>query len=134
MQSAMPDLQSPTPPKNKAAKPQISISLPPRPPMMRHASAAVMEGRAQAQAQAQALASVDEGAGRSLGVPGNVNGNGKGQIGLGVLAGPGAGVGMSRSRSGSRTDDHGVGLRDLMRVSRILNAIHKTRQHERADR
>jgi protein-serine/threonine kinase len=119
MQSAMPDLQSPTPSKTKPAKPQISINLPPRPPMMRHASAAVMEGRAQAQAQAQALAAVDEGVGRNLGVP--AIGVGKGQIGLGVaIAGGGAGVGMSRSRSGSRTDDHGVGLRDLMRASHIL--------------
>jgi protein-serine/threonine kinase len=123
MQSAMPDLQSPTPSKTKPAKPQISINLPPRPPMMRHASAAVMEGRAQAQAQAQALAAVDEGVGRNLGVP--AIGVGKGQIGLGVaIAGAGAGVGMSRSRSGSRTDDHGVGLRDLMRVSSLSSSLY----------
>jgi protein-serine/threonine kinase len=109
MQSAMPDLQpnSATTTPVKPARPQISINLPPRPPMMRHASAAVMEGRAQAQAQAQALAAVDTGA-RNLGVPG-----GK-QIGLGVAV---PSVGMSRSRSGSRTEDHSVGLRDLMRVS-----------------
>jgi protein-serine/threonine kinase len=119
MQSAMPDMQSdPTPPK--PARPQISINLPPRPPMMRHASAAVMEGRAQAQAQAHAhaLAAVDEGPlspnNRNLGVPAV---GGRPQIGLGVaVSGPGAGVGMSRSRSGSRTEDHNVGLRDLMRV------------------
>lgn len=113
MQSAMPDLQpnssssSTTTTPSKPACPQISINLPPRPPMMRHASAAVMESRAQAQAQAQALAAVDTVA-RNLGVPG------KPQIGLGVAVGP---VGMSRSRSGSRTEDHSVGLRDLMRVS-----------------
>jgi hypothetical protein len=77
---------------------------------MRHASAAVMEGRAQAQAQAQALAAVETGA-KNLGVPG------KPQIGLGVGV-PGQ-VGMSRSRSGSRTEDHNLGLRDLMRVSLI---------------
>ena len=75
--------------------------------MMRTASAAVLGGRAQAQAQAQALAAVDEGPlspSRNLGVPSRP------AIGLGVA------VGMSRSRSGSKTDDGGVGLRDLMRV------------------
>jgi len=125
MQSAMPDMQSEaTPPK--PARPQISINLPPRPPMMRHASAAVMEGRAQAQAQAhaQALAAVHENPlspNRNLGVPGP----GRAQIGLGVAvgAGAGAGVGMSRSRSGSRTDDQSVGLRDLMRVSLLSKSI-----------
>lgn len=116
MQSAMPDLQpnSATTPV-KPARPQISINLPPRPPMMRHASAAVMENRAQAQAQAQALA-VAETTTRNLGVPG------KPQIGLGVA------VGMSRSRSGSRTDDHSVGLRDLMRVSSFR--IHRNKAHD----
>jgi len=114
MHSAMPDLQphSGTTPV-KPARPQISINLPARPPMMRHASAAVMENRAQAQAQAQALAVVESGP-RNLGVPG------KPQIGLGMAV-PGT-VGMSRSRSGSRTEDHSVGLRDLMRVSSILSA------------
>jgi protein-serine/threonine kinase len=118
MQSAMPDLQpnSATTPV-KPARPQISINLPPRPPMMRHASAAVMEGRAQAQAQAQALAAVDTGA-KNLGVPG------KPQIGLGVGV-PGQ-VGMSRSRSGSRTEDHNLGLRDLMRVSLIHTYFART--------
>lgn len=116
MQSAMPDMQSDTTPP-KPARPQISINLPPRPPMMRNASAAVMEGRAQAQAQAhaQALAVASDNPlspNRTLGVPGRQ------QIGLGVAVG--AGVGMSRSRSGSRTDEHGVGLRDLMRVSDIF--------------
>ena len=119
MQSAMPDLQpnSATAPV-KPARPQISINLPPRPPMMRHASAAVMEGRAQAQAQAQALAVVDTGA-KNLGVPG------KPQIGLGVGV-PGQ-VGMSRSRSGSRTEDHSVGLRDLMRVSLCFSDLKRFR-------
>jgi protein-serine/threonine kinase len=123
MQSAMPDMQ-PSQTPSKPQRPQISVNLPPRPPMMRHASAAVMEGRAQAQAQAQVFAAVDETGGplsptRNLGVPGRP------QIGLGVVIAPvgGHGVGMSRSRSGSRTDDQSVGLRDLMRVRYHHNLI-----------
>ena len=111
MQSAQPNLQTDPPGKSGPGlgmgRPQISINVPPRPQMMRTASAAVLGGRAQAQAQAQALAAVDEGPlspSRNLGIPSRP------AIGLGV------GVGMSRSRSGSKTDDGGVGLRDLMRV------------------
>lgn len=113
MQSAQPNLQTESP--NRNGKPQISINLPPRPQMMRTASAAVLGGRAQAQAQAQAqaLASVVEGPvspdRSNLGVPNRP------AIGLGVA------VGMSRSRSGSKVDDVGVGLRDLMRVSYITS-------------
>lgn len=114
MQSAQPNLQTDSP--GKPGRPQISINLPPRPQMMRTASAAVLGGRAQAQAQAQALAAVDEGplspsTSRNLGVPTRP------AIGLGVA------VGMSRTRSGSKTDDGGVGLRDLMRVRALFTLI-----------
>jgi protein-serine/threonine kinase len=75
-----------------------------RPPMMRQASATVMEGRAaketHAQAQAQLVAEVPASPTK---IPG-----------LGV---PGKGVAMMRSRSGSRVDDSQVGLRDLLKLS-----------------
>lgn len=111
MHSAQPNLQTESP-SSKPVRPQISINLPPRPGMMRHASAAVLGGRAQAQAQAQALAAVDE----SPTSPVNHTGGGgasRPPIGLGVAVG----TGMSRSRSGSKTGDGSVALRDLMNVS-----------------
>ncbi|GMK56945.1 hypothetical protein CspeluHIS016_0307850 [Cutaneotrichosporon spelunceum] len=75
-----------------------------RPPMMRQASATVMEGRAaketHAQAQAQLAAEVPPSPTK---IPG-----------LGV---PGKGVAMMRTRSGSRVDESQVGLRDLLKLS-----------------
>lgn len=109
MHSAAPVMAANSPTKSNA--PQISITIPPRPPMMRQASVAVMEGRAPAPIQVQAVPSSAQGQGvmspsKSLGVPP--------AIGLGVMAPV---VGMSRTRSGSRGDE-GMGLRDMMRVSR----------------
>ncbi|CAK9779767.1 kinase-like protein [Cutaneotrichosporon oleaginosum] len=99
-------------PKPQFAKPSaeelspLDQPAPPfaRPPMMRQASATVMEGRAaketHAQAQAQLAAEVPASPTK---IPG-----------LGV---PSKGVAMMRSRSGSRIDDSQVGLRDLLKLS-----------------
>ncbi|OCF34782.1 STE/STE20/YSK protein kinase [Kwoniella heveanensis BCC8398] len=112
----------------------IGMGLPPRPPMMRQASVAVMEGRAvsasQAHAQALAMAQAQDGPispTRGLGVAGSVGSNGLVKppsmavlAGGGVIGGGvgGGGFGMMRSRSGSRVDEgQVVGLRDLLKLA-----------------
>ncbi|WVQ94253.1 hypothetical protein IAU59_001332 [Kwoniella sp. CBS 9459] len=134
MHSAAPTIPIPTAAGQSATGPaQIGMGLPPRPPMMRQASVAVMEGRAvsasQAHAQALALAQAQDGPispTRGLAVPGgHPNGLGKssgmiGVAGSGVLGGGagGGGFGMMRSRSGSRVDEgQAAGLRDLLKLA-----------------
>ena len=112
LHSAAPTIPSPSEPSPSRQVPtQLSIVLPTRPPMMRQASVAVMEGRAQSQAQALALAQAQDGSSsptKNLAVPR-----------LGAV-GP---VIMMRSRSGSRMDADGlgggIGLRDLLKVRGI---------------
>jgi protein-serine/threonine kinase len=106
MHSAAPAVTSPTAP--------TFVS---RPPMMRQASVAVMEGRAagltQAQAQAEALALVqDDSPVKGLPLPP-----------AGRFDRYAMGTGMVRTRSGSRVDDGNgsvVNLRDLIKVSTFL--------------
>ncbi|KAK8844657.1 hypothetical protein IAR55_006504 [Kwoniella newhampshirensis] len=95
-------------------------ALPTRPPMMRQASVAVMEGRAasqsQAHAQAFALAQSQEGpmtSTRNLAIPGSLGPR------------PMGGMGMMRSRSGSRVEEGQgvVGLRDLLKLSPAVPEI-----------
>lgn len=87
----------------------LSLGPPTRPPMMRQASVAVMEGRAQSQAQALALVQSKEG---PLSPTKNL-----------AIPRPAGGPVMLRSRSGSRVDAEGavggIGLRDLLKVCRF---------------
>lgn len=112
MHSAAPVLASPTAP----VAVHIPTAGPSRPPMMRQASVAVMEGRAagqtQAQAQAEALALVeDDHTSPSKGLP---------LPPAGRFDRYAMGTGMVRTRSGSKVDDANgsvVNLRDLIKVS-----------------
>jgi protein-serine/threonine kinase len=79
---------------------------PARPPMMRQASVAVMEGRSQAQAQALAMVQADDD-------PLSPSG---GLIPPRAPFAGGQAIVMTRTRSGSRTDGEVVALRDLMKV------------------
>ena len=104
MHSAAPTIPLPFDSPTRPVPAHISIVPPVRPPMLRQASVAVMEGRAQSQAQVIALAQ-SEGLvspAKNLALPRPIIG---------------APVAMMRSRSGSRVDsDGGVGLRDLLKV------------------
>jgi protein-serine/threonine kinase len=83
-----------------------------RPPMIRQASVAVMEGRSQAQAQALAMVQGDsDEASGDLALP-RPNFAHAGS----------SGVAMMRSRSGSRADSEsgGMALRDLLKVSSAM--------------
>lgn len=109
MHSAAPTIPLPSNSPSRPIPSQLSLVPPTRPPMMRQASVAVMEGRAQSQAQALALAQAQEGPlspTKNLALP---------------RSGAGGPVGMMRSRSGSRVDAEGLaggmGLRDLLKVS-----------------
>lgn len=110
MHSAAPALASPV----KPPPIQIPIAGPSRPPMMRQASVAVMEGRAasQTQAQAEALALVGgDSTSPTRGLP---------LPPAGRFDRFATGTGMVRTRSGSRADDmngSAVNLRDLIKVS-----------------
>ncbi|WWD22796.1 hypothetical protein CI109_107290 [Kwoniella shandongensis] len=118
MHSAAPMLPSATESPTRSFSSQGG--LPPRPPMMRQASVAVMEGRAasqsQAHAQAFALAQSQQNPmspTKNLAIPGSL-----GQRPMG-------GMGMMRSRSGSRVEDGQgvVGLRDLLKLSPAVPEI-----------
>lgn len=124
MHSAAPTVPVPADsPSRQLPLAQASLPLPSRPPMMRQASVAVMEGRAQSQAQAQAiaLAQVRESPlilSKNLLVPIHPLGARRPSI-TNLNIGSGAAV-MMRSRSGSRVDAEGlsggIGLRDLLKV------------------
>lgn len=110
MHSAAATTPLPSDPPSRQVPSQLSLVPPARPPMMRQASVAVMEGRAQSQAQALALAQAQAqdsplSPTKNLALP---------RPGMG-----GAAV-MMRSRSGSRVDAEGLaggmGLRDLLKV------------------
>ncbi|KAL7420248.1 kinase that interacts with cdc31p [Cryptotrichosporon argae] len=97
-----------------------------RPPMMRQASVAVMEGRAASltQAAAQQAAIAHENplspSRATANAAANAHANANGGLAVPGSLGrpPGGGVGMTRSRSGSRVDDGGgLGLRDLLKLS-----------------
>ncbi|WVQ82620.1 hypothetical protein IAT38_004751 [Cryptococcus sp. DSM 104549] len=107
--SAAPNLPSGA---DSASHPATHLPLGSRPPMMRQASVAVMEGRQASQTQALALAQAQAQEGndihlpsKNLAVPGSL-----GQR-------PSGGLGMMRTRSGGRSDDGHVGLKDLLKLS-----------------
>jgi len=109
MHSAAPTIPLPSDSPSRQIPTQISLVPPARPPMMRQASVAVMEGRAQTQAQALAVAQAQDG---PLSPTKSFAASRPG------LSGPPI---MMRSRSGSRVDtEGGIGLRDLLKVCRRL--------------